>query len=184
MNAPSPWVTRFITGIRPGAHILDVACGSGRHIALCQNRGLRITGIDRDISSAGDAFNADPTVHLMQHDLEDSSPFPFPPGSFDGVIITNYLWRPLLPQIIATVSASGVLIYETFRLGNERFGKPSNPDFLLQPGELLAAVSGKLHVVAYEDTCLAAPGRVIQRICAAGPRHPWIGMPPTDDANQ
>jgi hypothetical protein len=112
-------------------------------------------------------------------DLEDGRPWPFPPVSFDGVIVTNYLWRPILPAIVAAVAADGVLLYETFRLGNERHGRPTRRDFLLEPGELLGAVAGRLVPIAYEDVTLADTLRCVQRICAVGPDHPWISAPPS-----
>jgi SAM-dependent methyltransferase len=179
MSEPSPWITRFIGGCgAPGALVLDVACGSGRHIALARRYDYHVTGLDRRIDGATETFANDPGVTLIESDLEDGAPFPVPPASFDGVIVTNYLWRPLLPAIVAAVKPSGVLIYETFRLGNERFGKPSNPEFLLQPGELLDSVGSRLQVIAFEEATLAAPPRVIQHICAVGPEHPWIAAPP------
>lgn len=176
---PSPWVERFLPGIQAGGHVLDVACGSGRHIAAARAAGLSVTGVDRDISAAQAAFGGQTGVALIEADLENGSPFPFTSGTFDGVIVTNYLWRPILPAIVAAAAHDGVLIYETFRTGNERFGKPSNPDFLLRPGELLAAVGGRLTVVAFEEMTLTQPQSVVQRICAVGPDHSWVRMPPT-----
>ncbi len=180
-GSASPWVVRFLTGVRPGGHVLDIACGGGRHVALARLNGLRVTGIDRDVSAAATAFSGDGEVRLVSHDLEDGQPVPFGPPAFDGVIVTNYLWRPILADIVAAVAPGGVLVYETFRLGNERFGKPSNPAFLLRPGELIEAVRGKLHVIAYEEALLKSPDRVVQRIAALGMAHPWVGMPPATD---
>lgn len=174
----SPWISRFIGGINPGGRTLDVACGAGRHIVLARRCGLTVTGIDRDIAAARTAFAGDPGVMLVASDLEDGSPFPVAAGSFEGVVVTNYLWRPILPDIVAAVAPGGVLIYETFRLGNERFGRPSNPNFLLRPGELLAAVAPALHVVAYEEATLSTR-RCVARICAVAPGHRWIDLPPT-----
>lgn len=178
MSGASPWVKRFIGGVKPSGRVLDVACGTGRHMALARELGFAVTGVDRDTAAARAVFAGDDAIRLVERDLEDGSAFPFPPGSFDGVIVTNYLWRPILEAIVGAVAPAGVLIYETFRLGNERYGKPSRPDFLLRPGELLAAVSGKLQVVAFEDVALGAPDRVVQRICAVAPGHPWIDLPP------
>lgn len=178
MVEASQWVQRFIGGVPKGGEVLDVACGGGRHIGLCRANGRRVTGIDRDIGATKAVHGGDAGVTLLQRDLEDGGPLPFPPGSFDGVIVTNYLWRPILTDIVEAVSPGGLLLYETFRVGHERYGKPSRPDFLLRPGELLAAVSGTLHVVAYEEATIADPPRVVQRICAVGRDHPWVGQPP------
>lgn len=178
--APSPWVERFIVGVRAGGCVLDVACGAGRHVALARRAGLAATGVDRDITAARAAFAGDARVALIEADLEaagGAAP-PLAPGAFDGVIVTNYLWRPLLPLVVAAVGPAGILIYETFRAGNERFGRPSNPAFLLEPGELLDAVAGRLTVVAYEEACLDAPTRVVARVCAVGAGHPWVALPP------
>ena len=168
---------RFLEGIRPGGTVLDVACGSGRHTAALAGRGFLATGIDRDISKAEQLLGR-PRVELLEADLETGAPWPFLPKSFDAVIVANYLWRPILPDIVATVARCGVLIYETFAVGNEHFGKPSNPDFLLRPGELLDAVLGKLMPVAFEHIQLANPDRIVQRICAVGCDHEWLSMPP------
>ncbi len=175
----SPWVRRFIGGIRSGGRILDVACGAGRHLALGLSLGFRMVGIDRDIRTASATFGGHPGLDLIEADLEAGRPWPFPPASFDGVIVTSYLWRPILPDIVAAVAADGVLVYETFGVGNAAFGKPSNPDFLLRPGELLQAVHGRLRVVAFEHATLAEPPRVVQRIAAVGPAHAaWLERPP------
>ncbi len=179
MPQPSPWVERFLGAFgAPNARVLDLACGNGRHIALARKAGYRVTGVDRDVAEARSRYAGDDAVMLVETDLENGPPFPFPPGSLDGVIVTNYLWRPLLPSIVEAVAPHGALIYETFRLGNERFGKPSNPNFLLRPGELLEAVRGKLLAAAFEEATLVNPSRAVQRICAVGPNHPWIDLPP------
>lgn len=177
MLSPSLWVERYIGGVPDGGNVLDVACGGGRHLGLARRLGFDATGVDQDIAAAQVRFADDPHVRLMAADLEAGRPFPFPPGAFHGVIVTNYLWRPILPDIVAAVAPAGLLIYETFRQGNERLGKPSRPDFLLRPGELLEAVAGRLSVLAYEEVTLRAPMRVVERICAAAVGHPWIDMP-------
>ncbi len=181
MTTSSLWVERYIGGIAAGGRVLDVACGGGRHIALARKMDLAVVGVDRDVAAARTACAGDEAVMLVERDLEDGGPFPFPPASFDGVIVTNYLWRPILGDIVAADALAGVLLYETFRHGNARFGRPSRADFLLQPGELLAAVTGRLHVVAYEEVVLGAPSRVVQRICAVAPGHRWIELPPELD---
>lgn len=176
-HRPSPWIERFLATVKPGGTVLDVACGSGRHIAAAADRGLLVTGIDRTISGARHLAAID-GVELREADLESGAPWPFEPGSFDCVIVANYLWRPILDDIVATVRRSGVLIYQTFAVGNERFGKPSNPDYLLRPGELLDAVAGRLTPIAYEHLRLQNPDRVVQRMCALGPDHEGLRMPP------
>ncbi len=170
--APSAWVVRFLNGLRPGERVLDLACGSGRHLALGLERGLRMVGLDRDIAPAR-RLVPHPNLELFEHDLEDGRPFPFPALAFDGIIVTNYLWRPILPDIVAAIAEDGVLIYETFAVGNGRYGRPSNPEFLLRPGELLAVVQPALRVIAFEHAKLDHPERIVQRICAVGRKHRW-----------
>ena len=159
--APSPWVQRWARLIRPGGNVLDLACGSGRHLRWLASQGFALTGVDRDDVALAPLQSLGRTVVA---DIE-RGPWPFEGESFDAVVVTNYLWRPLLATIIGSIAAGGVLIYETFAVGNERFGKPSNPDFLLQPGELLR-VCAALQIVAYEDGLLDAPQRRVQRIAA------------------
>lgn len=177
---PSGWVKKFLKSVPAGGRVLDVACGSGRHIAAALDHGLSVTAIDRNIANAAAHFATSPTVNLIELDLETGAPLDqaMPAASFEAVIVTNYLWRPILPDIISAVAPNGLLIYETFGIGNERFGKPSNPDFLLRPGELLDAVRGKLTPFFYENAELTEPQRIVQRICAAGPDHEWLSTPP------
>lgn len=172
---PSAWVARFLVGVPAGGHVLDVACGAGRHVALALDRGFVVTGVDRDLGEARRRLGGRPGLELVEADLEDGRPFPFPPGSFDAVVVTNYLWRPLLPALVAGVAPGGWLLYETFALGNESVGRPSNPAFLLRPGELLAAAAG-LRTVAYEDGFLTGPDRFVQRIAAR--RETSVGATP------
>ena len=157
----SPWVRRWSHLVPADATVLDVACGSGRHLRWFAARGCRVTGIDRDAAALARS-SAIAEVHVA--DIENG-PWPLPGASFDAVICTHYLWRPLLPTLVAAVAANGVLIYETFSAGNASVGKPSNPDFLLRSGELLEAVAG-LRVIAYEEGFLDAPARFVQRIVA------------------
>lgn len=159
--APSAWVQRWSHLVASGASVLDVACGSGRHVRWFAQRGCRVTGVDRD-AAAVQALRAVADVRVA--DIE-SGPWPLAGQCFDAVVVTHYLWRALLPTIMNSVAEGGVLIYETFCAGNETVGKPSNPQFLLQPGELLAAV-GTLRVVAFEDGFTTAPDRFVQRIVA------------------
>ncbi len=173
----SAWVRRFLAGAPPGGQILDVACGGGRHLRLALAQGYAVVGVDRDLSGVADLAGT-PGLELVAADLEDGRPFPFRGCTFAGVMVTNYLWRPILPDIVRCVSSNGVLIYETFALGNERFGRPGNPEFLLRPGELMEAVHGKLVPIAFEHVTLSAPHRVVQRIAAVGPDHSWLSEPP------
>jgi len=159
--APSAWVRRFATLIRPGGTVLDVACGSGRHVRWLAAQGYAVTGIDRDAAVVEPLRDV---AEIVVADLE-GAPWPLPGRRFDGIVVTNYLWRPLLPALRAALADGGVLLYETFADGQQLIGKPSRPDFLLQPGELLRACAG-LRVVAFEDGFEAAPARYVQRIVA------------------
>jgi SAM-dependent methyltransferase len=163
---PSAWVTRFAPLIPKGLPVLDVAAGNGRHARWLHTRGHPVVAIDRDIAGLADLKDQN-GIEIIAADLETDAPFPLTGRSFAGVIVTNYLHRPILPALVAALAPGGLLIYETFAHGNERFGKPSNPDFLLQPGELLEAVRGRLRVIAYEDLEVATPKpAMIQRIAA------------------
>jgi SAM-dependent methyltransferase len=160
--APSPWVQRWSHLVPPRGSVLDVACGSGRHVRWFADRACRVTAVDRD-AAAVEPLRA--IAEVLVADIENG-PWPLAGRRFDAVIVTNYLWRPLLPTLIASVGDGGVLIYETFTDGNQTVGKPSNPDFLLKPGELLQAAQG-LEVVAYENGFLDTPPRFVQRMAAA-----------------
>ncbi len=145
--------------------MLDLACGGGRHSRYFADLGYRVLAVDRDAGALG-ALAGTAGVETLVADLE-SAAWPLGRRRFGGVVVTNYLHRPLFAHILAAVAGNGVLIYETFAAGNERFGKPSNPDFLLRPGELLGLVSGKLRVIAYEDLEVGEPGpAMVQRLCA------------------
>lgn len=175
-ESPSPWVQRWSPLVAAGGSVLDVACGAGRHLRWFAGRGHAVIGVDRDPAAVDAALNATGSGALvLQADIENG-PWPFAGQRFDAVVVTNYLWRPLLPTLVASVAEGGVLIYETFAAGNESVGRPSRPDFLLQPGELLHACEG-LHVVAYENGFLEAPERFVQRIAAVRKR-PADGDPP------
>jgi len=145
------------------ATILDVAAGGGRHTRFFADRGHKVTAIDRDVS----ALAAQPTVEIVQADLEDGSPWPLPGHTFGAVVVTNYLHRPLFPALLDALSPGGVLLYETFMEGNERFGRPSQPEFLLKDGELLELARGRFSVVAYEARMISEPKMaMVQRIAA------------------
>jgi SAM-dependent methyltransferase len=173
LDQPSAWVARFAQLIAPG-EVLDLACGGGRHARLLAGAGHRVLAVDRDATSLERA--AGEGISTLQADLEKDVDggvdWPFGAGRFTGIVVTNYLHRPLFPTILSSLAPGGVLIYETFAQGNERFGKPSNPDFLLAPGELLKVVQGEgsaraLRVIAYEDGYVQSPKpAMVQRICA------------------
>lgn len=162
-EAVSPWIERWAHLVPAGSTVLDVACGRGRHARFFARRGCAVTGVDRD-EAALQALQG--TTEIVHADIENG-PWPFDGRRFDAVVVTNYLWRPLLPAIGSAVAPGGVLLYETFAAGNEAFGKPSRADFLLQPGELLRAFA-ELEVVAYEHGSLQDPARVVQRIACCG----------------
>ncbi len=165
----SPWVARFAALIPPGGTVLDLACGGGRHARFLLDRGHGVVAADRDVTGLAD-LHGHAGLRIVEIDLEAGRPWAFGEAAFAGIVVANYLHRPLLPAIVAAVGAGGVLIYETFAVGNERFGKPSNPDFLLRPGELLDAVRGRLEVVAYENLTVDQPKpAVVQRIAATRP---------------
>lgn len=163
--APSPWIERFAGLVPQGGSVLDLAAGDGRHTTYLLDRGYRVTALDRKIEAL--AALGRPELEIVKADLEDGGPWPLGERKFAGVVVTNYLHRPLLPAIVACVVPGGALLYETFAAGNERFGKPASPEHLLQPGELLETVRDRLRVVAYEDVELTSPKRSkVQRIAA------------------
>jgi SAM-dependent methyltransferase len=168
ISAPSAWITRFLPLIRPGGRVLDLAAGGGRHTALLRDHGFAVVAVDRDTVALDDRFGRDPACRIVTLDLEDGAPWRLG-GGYDGIVVTNYLHRPLFPALAAALAPGGVLLYETFMRGNERFGRPANPDFLLRPGELLEAFA-MLHVVAFEQGEVALPRpAVVQRIAAVKP---------------
>ena len=166
-GAPSPWVVRWASHLPAGSTVLDVACGSGRHLRWLAQRGLRVTGVDRDAQALDGLSDL---AEVLVADIE-TGPWPLQGRQFDAVVVTNYLWRPLLATLVGAVSPGGLLIYETFGAGNARFGRPSRPEFLLQPGELLQVAQG-LRVLGYEEGYLDPPPRLVQRICARRERLP------------
>jgi SAM-dependent methyltransferase len=181
-GAASAWVQRWSHLLPPDASVLDVACGAGRHLAWFANRGHTVTGIDLDTTQATQQV---PTATLLKADIENEA-WPLmhdaTPQQFGAVVVTNYLWRPLFPTLLHSVAPGGLLLYETFAAGNETVGRPSRPDFLLQPGELLAICTG-WHVVAFEQGYLEDPARFVQRIAALRIfTHPNSGAVPTRHA--
>ncbi|MGH3755383.1 MAG: class I SAM-dependent methyltransferase [Pseudonocardiaceae bacterium] len=160
---------RFAPLMAEGGTVLDVACGAGRHARWLLERGYRVVAVDVDVAGVADLVGH-PRVEIVEADLQDGRCFPLRGRRFDGVVVTRYLHRPILPDLVGAVAPGGVLVYETFAWGNECFGRPANPDFLLWPGELLDAVRGELRVVAYEDLVVAEPHpAAVQRICARRP---------------
>ena len=152
----------------PAGRILDVACGAGRHARWLAASGREVDAVDRD-EAAVRALAAVPGVRALCADIE-SGEWPYRGSRYAAILVANYLHRPLFPELIECLAPGGVLLYETFAAGNERYGKPSNPDFLLQPGELLEVVRGKLRVIGFEDVYVEAPRRaLVQRICAVAP---------------
>ncbi len=158
LDEPSRWVAHWAPRVTRGP-VLDLACGSGRHSRFFRDRGFEVIALDRD---PGEIEN----VRTIKADLEGGAPWPLEGQRFGAIVVTNYLHRPLFARIAQSLDAGGVLIYETFMLGNERFGRPSNPDFLLRPGELRAAFAG-LEELGFEEGEIELPKRsMVQRICA------------------
>ena len=171
-SVPSEWIHAHAHLLPSASQVLDVACGSGRHVAYLLQQGHHVTGIDRDAAALQ---QLPPSATAIQADIENG-PWPLPGAQFDALVVTNYLWRPLWPQLLASLRPGGVLLYETFGHGNATFGKPSRPDFLLQPGELLQACQG-WDIVAYEHGLRTAPQRVVQRVVAIKPSGPAPALP-------
>jgi len=170
--APSPWIVRFAALVAPGARVLDLAAGYGRHALLFAGRGASVVAVDRDAGALG-SLAASPRVETRVADLEAGA-WPFAGELFDAVVVVHYLHRALLPQILATLASDGVLLYETFARGNAAYGKPSNPAFLLDPGELLELARERLTVIAFEQGRVeGAPPAVIQRLAAVGRARAW-----------
>jgi len=176
---PSDWVLRWTPLLPPGARVLDVACGQGRHVRWFAAAGHRVTAVDRDPALLEPLS---PIAETVLADLE-AQPWPLPGATFDAVVVTHYLWRPLFPALEGAVAPGGLLIYETFAQAQAALGRPRRPEFLLQPGELLdrlrgpaaAAAEGRppsapWRIVAYEEGRLpargTAPEREVQRIIA------------------
>jgi len=166
-DTPSPWVARFLPLI-PAGEVLDLACGGGRHARLLAQQGHAVLAVDRDAGAL--ALASGPGIVTEQRDLEtEGMAWPYEEGRFAGIVVTNYLHRPLFPHLFLSLAPDGLLIYETFAAGNEQFGKPSNPAFLLREGELieLAMRDDALRVIAFEDGYVEIPRpAMVQRICA------------------
>jgi len=175
--APSSWVRRFAPLIPSGGLVLDLACGSGRHARYLAELGYRVEGVDRDAKALA-ALAGVHGITTRHADLE-LEPWPFGAADFDGIVVTNYLYRPRFAMLLDALKPGGVLIYETFMVGNETLGKPSNPDFLLHDSELLDRIRSRLYVVAFEQGRVDHPKPAfVQRICAVADT--WSRLPVTD----
>lgn len=176
LSPPSAWLERFAALIAPGARVLDYACGSGRHARWLAARGMQVDAVDRD-RAALDRLQGVTGVRARELELEGDD-WPLAGESYAAVVVTNYLYRPRFDALLALLPPGGVLIYETFMVGNERFGKPSNPDFLLRSHELLETVADACTVLAYEQGEVAEPKpAVVQRICAVKGHNPGLRLP-------
>jgi SAM-dependent methyltransferase len=151
----SPWIERFAHLVRPGGQVLDVACGLGRHARYFAARGCLVDAVDRDPNCAAGLAGV-LRVRFLAADIENAR-WPYDGRLFDAIVVTNYLYRPLFPRLLSALARGGVLLYETFAAGNERYGKPSNPDFLLLDRELLERCAPLLHVLAFEDGVCSQP---------------------------
>ncbi len=161
-GVPLPWIVQWAGLVPPDATVLDLAAGRGRHALFFAERGHKVVAVDRDIGR----LPMHPGIEPLAADLEDGSPWPLRDQRFGAVVVANYLHRPLMPALIEAVAPGGVLLHQTFMAGNERFGKPSRPEFLLQDGELLELVRGRFSVIAYEARLISDPMAMVQRIAA------------------
>ena len=182
-GAPSAWVQRFAPLLAPGSRVLDVACGSGRHLRWLATQGWPVSGVDRDAAALSALAAELPQAELLLADLEAAA-WPLPGRQFGGVVVTNYLHRPLFPALLGALAEGGVLLYETFADGQQTIGRPARAEFLLQAGELWRLCAG-LRVVAFEDGFEAAsetsPARFVQRVAAvreAGASGSTAALPP------
>ncbi len=173
----SAWVRRWAGLLKPGARVLDLACGSGRNLRWLAAQGLQVTGADRDAAAVEPLK---PLAEIIVADLEEG-PWPLSGRRFDAVVVANYLWRPRWPELLALLGPGGVLLVETFAHGQQFIGRPARPEFLLQPGELLGLCQG-LHVVAFEDGFEDPPGRFVQRVAAVREAPPTPGAAATGPA--
>lgn len=165
-SSPSSWVERHAPQIPPGGRVLDLAAGDGRHTRLLLERGYTVVAVDRDTMALDTAFSNHPGCLIVGLDLENGEPWRLG-NAYDGIVVTNYLYRPLLADLAAALATGGLLVYETFMLGNERFGKPSRQDFLLRPNELIEVFAPRLTVLAFEQGIIRRPRpAAIQRLVA------------------
>jgi SAM-dependent methyltransferase len=177
--APSLWIARFAPLIAPGARVLDVACGQGRHSRFLAARLCDVVAIDRDEQALA-ALAGVPRVTTIAADLEGAR-WPLSGRQFDAIVVANYLHRPLFPKLLDALDSEGTFLYETFAAGNEAYGRPSNPDHLLTPGELLSLLRERLTIVAFEQGRVGdARPAVMQRIAAVGRGRRWPPLLPPD----
>jgi SAM-dependent methyltransferase len=169
----SAWVARFAALVAPGARVLDLACGHGRHARFFAARGHRVVAVDRDAAALATLARQE-RIETRALDLE-AGRWPLPGERFGAIVVANYLHRPLFPHLLGALADDGVLLYETFARGNAAFGRPANPDFLLERDELLRLAAGGLTVVAFEQGFVSEPepGAVVQRLAAVGPARRW-----------
>jgi len=165
LGDPEPTIANWACEVPNGARVLDVAAGGGRHARLFAERGCAVTAVDRDIEALSELQDA--RIECVQADLE-GAPWPFADRRWDAIVVVNYLWRPLLPSLVDALASGGALLYETFMVGNERFGRPRNPDFLLREGELRAfAEEHDLDVLEHAQGEVGAPPTAVrQRLLA------------------
>jgi SAM-dependent methyltransferase len=177
-SGPSPWVARFASLVPDGARVLDLACGQGRHARLFAGRGARVLAVDRDPEVLA-ALDGAAGIETKQVDLEAGS-WPLASERFDAIVVVAYLYRPLFPSLFDALADDGTLIYETFARGNEAYGRPANPDFLLERGELLRLAEARLRVIAFEEGIVVAGERrcVVQRLAAVGWTRDWPSVLP------
>ncbi|HEV2675176.1 MAG TPA: class I SAM-dependent methyltransferase [Aliidongia sp.] len=166
LGVPSPWVRRFAHLVEKGGAVLDLAAGAGRHARFFAGRGHPVTAVDHNLDGMAD-LAADGPVARIRADLEDGSPWPLGDRQFAGIVVTNYLHRPLLPILADALTPGGVLIYETFAVGQGEFGRPSSENYLLRPNELIRVFGPLLTVVGFEHGIDYAPNpKAVQRLAA------------------
>jgi len=175
-QTPSPWIARFAPLIFPGGEVLDLACGAGRHARLLASMGYRVEAVDRDAEALAALAGVENVVTRCA-DLENG-PWPYHGYGFDGIVVSRYLWRPLFPYLFGAINEGGILVYETFMEGQQRYGKPENPAHLLRVSEMLTLMHKRFTVIAFEQG--ESPGasgqpQVMQRICVR--RGPPISLP-------
>ena len=177
-SRPSPWLAGHFGLIRAGGRVLDLACGHGRHARALAALGHPVLAVDRDVQALA-TLAGTPGITTLAADLE-GAPWPLADQRFDAILVSHYLHRPLFAHLLGALAGDGVLLYETFARGNEQFGRPRNPDFLLHPNELLTVFAPALTIVSFEQGVVDTPHvAVVQRLCAVGPAYPWPPRLPT-----
>jgi SAM-dependent methyltransferase len=179
---PSPWIARFAHLVPREARVLDLACGHGRHARLFAGRGARVLAVDRD-ADALSTLAGIPGVETRVVDLEAGG-WPLGDARFDAIVVTNYLHRPLFAPMLAALAPDGALLYETFAAGNEAYGRPSNPAFLLERNELAEVLGKRLTIVAFEQGHVSTQGHdaVVQRVAAVGTARTWPPLLRAEDS--